>query len=154
MSRRFYSQNSFIGNLSKIIRIFPWKILSIIAILLILIVPVYSYGTHLGNSLLSSATNFFYNISGTSPQATPTPYPAFTSSLPESGSVLYTVQSGDSCDEILAFQMNMASAGQVFSDANPVTVQALNTTLGHDCHKLQPGIVLSMPPQYPLVALG
>jgi hypothetical protein len=50
--------------------------------------------------------------------------------------------------------MNMASAGQVFSDANPVTVQALDATLGHDCHKLQPGIVLSMPPQYPLVALG
>jgi len=154
MSRRFYSQNSFIGNLFKIIRIFPWKILAIIAILFVLIIPVYSYGSRLGNNLLSSATNFFYNISGSSPGATPTPYPAFTASLPQPGSVLYTVQSGDSCDEILAFQMNMASAGQVFSDANPVTVQALNATIGHDCHRLQPGLVLSLPPQYPLVALG
>src|SRR2546421_5124891 len=98
MSRRFYSKNPFIDNSYKIIRTFPWKILSIIAILLILIVPVYSYGSHLGNNLLSSATNFFYNISGSAPQATPTPYPVFPSTLPQSGSIRYTVQNGDSCD--------------------------------------------------------
>jgi hypothetical protein len=74
--------------------------------------------------------------------------------LPQPGSILYTVQNGDSCDSILAYQMNMASAGQVFSDANTATVKALNATLGHDCDRLQPGLVLSLPPQYPLVALG
>jgi hypothetical protein len=154
MSRRFYSNNSFIDSLFKIVRIFPWKLLLVIAILIFVIVPVFNYGTHLGNRLLSSATNLFYNISSSAPVATPTPYPAFPIALPQPGSVLYTVQPGDSCDSILAYQMNMASAGQVFSDANPVTVRALSATLGHDCDRLQPGLVLSLPPQYPLVALG
>jgi hypothetical protein len=85
---------------------------------------------------------------------TPTPLPPFPPQLPQIGSILYTVQDGDSCDGILSFQMNMVSAGQVFSDANAGTVQALNASLGQDCHKLQPGMVLPLSPQYPLVALG
>jgi hypothetical protein len=154
MSRRFYSNNSFIDNLFKIVRLFPWKLVLVIAILIFVIVPIFNYGTHLGNSLLSSATNFFYTISGSAPEATPTPYPAFPSALPQPGSILYTIQAGDSCDSMLAYQMNMASAGQVFSDANPVTVKALSSTIGQDCDRLQPGLVVSLPPQYPLVALG
>ncbi len=48
----------------------------------------------------------------------------------------------------------MANAGQVFSDVNPNTVKALNSSLGQDCHALQPGMVLPLSPQYPLIALG
>ena len=50
--------------------------------------------------------------------------------------------------------MRMANAGQVFSDVNPNTVKALNSALGQDCHALQPGMVLPLSPQYPLIALG
>jgi len=48
----------------------------------------------------------------------------------------------------------MADAGQIFSDANPNTVQALNGVVGHNCHGLQPGMLLTLSPHYPLVALG
>jgi hypothetical protein len=154
MSRRFYPENSFLEIFYKIMRIFPWKILLLLVVLSGLVIPVYGYGSRLGNNLLSSATNFFYNISGSAPLATPTPLPAFSAVLPQVSSIRYTVQDGDSCDSILAYQMNMISASTTFSDANPVTVQALDAALGHDCHKLQPGMVLSLPPQYPLVALG
>src|SRR5260370_33655101 len=50
--------------------------------------------------------------------------------------------------------MNMQAAGEAIRYANPETVQALNNSLGQNCHTLQPGLVLSLPPQYPLVALG
>lgn len=103
---------------------------------------------------LPAVTNFFYNLTGSPPAATPTPLPPFPARLPQVGSLLYTVQAGDSCDEILAVQMRMSDAGTIFTDAKPNTIQALNATIGHDCHALQPGIVLTLLPQYPLVALG
>jgi hypothetical protein len=64
------------------------------------------------------------------------------------------VKAGDACDEILAYQMRMADAGQIFSDVNPNTVKALDNVIGQDCHKLQPGMVLTLAPQYPLIAFG
>jgi hypothetical protein len=108
----------------------------------------------MGSQFLPSFTSYFYTVFGAAPSATPTPIPTYPTTLPQVGSLHYTVQEGDSCDSILAFQMNMASAGQVFSDANPTTVQDLSTTVGHDCHTLQPGITLTLSPQYPLVALS
>jgi len=50
--------------------------------------------------------------------------------------------------------MHMTDAGQIFSDANPNTVKALDNAIGQDCHALQPGMVIKLSPQYPLVALG
>jgi hypothetical protein len=74
--------------------------------------------------------------------------------LPQVGSLLYTVQGGDSCDEVLAVQMNLVDAGEIFSDLKPNTVKALDAAIGQDCHALQPGMVLRLSPQYPLVAFG
>lgn len=74
--------------------------------------------------------------------------------LPQVGSLLYTVQQGDSCDEIVAVQMRMSDAGTIFSDVKPNTVKALDASVGLDCHSLQPGMVLTLSPQYPLIAFG
>jgi hypothetical protein len=80
--------------------------------------------------------------------------PPFTQRLPQPGAVIYTVQNADSCDDMLASKMHMADAGQIFSDSNPNTVDALNIALGQNCLNLQPGDVVTLMPQYPLVALG
>jgi len=125
----------------------------------------YTAGQHHPITALPSAANHFRptspppqatfspNVKGTS-----TPVPVSTPSLNvvESvpGSVLYTVHNGDSCDAILTIQMRMADAGQIFSDSKPSTVQALGDALGQNCHPLQPGMVLRLPPQYPLIAIG
>jgi hypothetical protein len=122
--------------------------------LLIIGIPAFLIGTRVGLRVLPTLTNFFYNISGTPPLPTPTPLRPFPTILPQPGSLLYIAQPGDSCDEILAVQMQMTDAGQIFSDANPNTVEALNSAIGQDCHALQPGMVMKLSPHYPLVALG
>lgn len=137
-----------------VIRKKPWRPLLLIVILLILAFPAFKFGTGAGQRIFPAVANFFYNISGPPPPATPTPLPPFPASLPQFGSLLYTVQSGDSCDEMLAVQMHMADAGQIFSDVNPNTVKALSSVMGRDCHALQPGMVIKLSPQYPLTALG
>lgn len=154
MSRRIQPESTPKENLQIVLGFIPWKLLVVVSILILLALPIFIYGSHLGNQVVPFFTNYFYTVFGATSSTTPTPVPAFATSLPQVGSLQYTVQDGDSCDAILAYQMNMASAGQVFSDANPVTVRALNASVGHDCHKLQPGLVLSLSPQYPLVALG
>lgn len=135
-------------------RAIPWRPLLLVIILLILAFPAFKFGTGSGQRILPAVANFFYNISGPPPPPTPTPLPPFPASLPQFGSLLYTVQSGDSCDEMLAVQMRMADAGQIFSDVNPHTVKALSSVMGQDCHALQPGMVIKLSPQYPLAALG
>jgi hypothetical protein len=116
-------------------------------------IPAYSFGARIGTHVLPAVTNFFYKASGpVSP--TPTPPPTFPAVLPQVGSLLYTLQEGDSCDEVLAVQMNLVDAGEIFSDLKPNTVKALDAAIGQDCHALQPGMVLRLSPQYPLVALG
>ncbi len=130
------------------------KFVLLVAILIVLAIPIYFYGTRVGNNVMPAATNFFYRISVISPSPTATPLPTLSSILPQAGGLPYTVQDGDSCDEILAFQMRMATAGEIFSDVKPNTVKELDTTLGHDCHALQPGMTLFLLPHYPLVALG
>ncbi|HLZ55932.1 MAG TPA: hypothetical protein VKR06_03200 [Ktedonosporobacter sp.] len=154
MARRFHPRSTTAEKLRIITSAVPWKLLLLIPVLIALAIPTYVYGAHIGSSVVPSIAQFFYNLSGPGPAPAPTPTPAFPTMLPQAGSILYTVQGGDSCDGILAFQMHMASAGEIFSDVKPNTVQALNAALGQDCHALQPGVVLTLPPQYPLLAFG
>ncbi len=154
MSRRFYLKSSTSENLNKVTRIVPWKIVLLLIVLFVIATPVYLFASRLGSKLLPTATNYFYGVTGPVPLTTPTPLPSLSPLLPQVGSLLYTVQEGDSCDEILSVQMNMSDAGEVFSDLKPETIQALNSALGQDCGKLQPGLVLPLSPQYPLVAVG
>ena len=130
------------------------RLLLLMSYLLIIGIPVFLLGTRVGQQVLPTLTNYFYNISGTPPLSTPTPLRPFPPSLPQPGSLLYIAQPGDSCDEILSEQMQMTDAGQIFNDANLNTVIALNSAIGQNCHALQPGMVIKLSPHYPLVALG
>jgi hypothetical protein len=130
----------------------PWRLLLLMSYLLIIGIPAFLFGTRVGQRVLPTLTNYFYNSSGTPPL--PTPLPPFPTTLPQPGSLLYTAQPGDSCDEILSVQMHMTDAGQIFNDAHPNTVKALNSAIGQDCHALQPGMVIKLSPHYLLVALG
>ncbi len=154
MARRFHPRSSPAENFRVIIHSIPWKLFLLLPLLIILAVPTYFYGTHLGGNVLPTFTNLFYNLSAPPAPPTPTPLPVFTSGLPQVGSLLYTVQDGDSCDSILVYTMNMLNAGEVFSDVKPNTVAALNAAISQDCHRLQPGMVIPLSPHYPLVALG
>lgn len=132
----------------------PWRLLLVMSYLLIIGIPAFLFGARVGQRVLPTLTNYFYNSSSTSPLPIPTPLPPLPTTLPQPGSLLYTVQSGDSCDEILSVQMHMTDAGQIFNDANPNTVKALNSAIGQDCHVLQPGMIIKLSPHYPLIALG
>ena len=153
MAGRIYRRSTPAENLRVVAHAIPWRLLLLIPVLLIISFPVFLFGTGAGQRLLPALTTYFYNLG--SPQTpAPTPYPAFPSSLPQPGSLLYTVQTGDNCDEILTTQMRMADAGQIFSDSAPASVQALNSAIGQNCHTLQPGMVITLSPHYPLIALG
>jgi len=154
MPDRIHPRSTPAEKLWGVIRAIHWQVLLLIGILLVLAYPAFKYGIGAGQRIFPAVTNFFYHISGPPPPPTPTPLPAFPASLPQAGSLLYTAQPADSCDEILAVQMHMTDAGQIFSDANPNTVKALDNAIGQDCHALQPGMVIKLSPQYPLVALG
>ncbi len=154
MARRFRPQSTPGENVRIVARSIPWKLLILIPILVVLAIPAYLVAANAGRGVIPGVTKYFYSLSGPPSPAVPTPQPAFPTVLPQAGSLLYVVQGGDSCDSILTYQMHMANAGQVFSDVNPNTVKALNTALGQDCHALQPGMVLPLSPQYPLVAFG
>ncbi|QBD78521.1 hypothetical protein EPA93_22005 [Ktedonosporobacter rubrisoli] len=154
MARRFNPRSTPAENLLIIVRSVPWKLLVLLVILVIIAVPAFLYGTRFGSHLLPSLSGYIYKLTGPAPAAAPTPLPAYPGLLPQAGSIQYTIKEGDSCDSILTFQMRMNDAGQVFSDANPETVKALNAALGVDCHHIQPGAVLKLSPQYPLVTLG
>ena len=131
-----------------------WKSFLVFPILLLILVPIFLIGAVTSNLLLPRMESTFYNLAAPAGVATPTPFPTFNTILPQTGVVLYTVQNGDACDEVLSTQMRMVKSAEIFSDVKPATVKVLNATLGQDCHQLQPGLVLPLPPQYPLVALG
>ena len=154
MARRFQPQSTAEENLRLVSRSIPWKLLLLLPILFVLAVPAYLIASNVGRGVIPGVTNFFYGLSAPPPPPVPTPLPTFPTLLPQVGSLLYTVQGGDSCDSILTYQMRMANAGQVFSDVNINTVKALNATFGQDCHAIQPGMVLPLAPQYPLIAFG
>ena len=153
MSRRFHPRSTFTENLKLAGHRLPWRLFLLVPFLLLFAIPAFLFGTSAGHRLLPNLTQYFYNLSDT-PTVVPTAMPPLTQLLPQPGSITYTVREADSCDEILATQMRMSDAGQVFSDANPQTVQALNGLLGTNCGNLQPSTVVNLMPQYPLVALG
>ncbi len=153
MAGRTYRRSTPAENLHIIIHRIPWRLLLLLPLLLAAAIPVFLFGTSAGQRLLPAMTNYFYHLSD-APTPVPTPYPPFPANLPQPGSLLYTVQAGDNCDTILSTRMHMADAGQIFSDANPKTVQLLNEVIGQNCHALQPGMVITLVPQYPLVAIS
>ena len=148
--RRIHPRNTPRGMLQRATR-FPWQLLIIVPLIVALAVSTFLYMSRAGGKIMPSITQLFYKLSDTGSSVIATPQPSFPITLPQVGSMLYTVETGDSCDSILTFQMNMQAAGEVFSDANPETVQALNHTLGQDCHTLQPGLV---PITTPTVSAG
>jgi hypothetical protein len=154
MARHFRPGSSPEENVRRIFRAFSWKFLILLPLLLLLAVPVFVYAAKAGGNVFPSITQFFYKLSAPQSSETPTPLPPFSSVPPQLGTVSYTIQGGDSCDEILSSRMHFSLAGQVFSDVKPETVKALNNALGQDCHKIQPGLSIPLSPQYPLVALG
>jgi len=154
MARRFQPRSTPGENVRIVTRLIPWKLLILIPILVALAVPTYLVAANAGKYVVPGITKFFYGLSASPPPPAATPQPAFLTVLPQVGSLLYTIQGGESCDSMLTYQMRMANAGQVFSDVNPNTVNALNASLGQNCHALQSGMVLPLAPQYPLVALG
>src|SRR5579885_3206453 len=153
MSRRVRPRSTLAENFKLLKYVLPWRLFLLIPFLLIFAIPAFLLGTGAGHRLLPNLTNFFYNLAST-PTPIPTPMPPLTQTLPQPGAIVYTVQSSDSCDEILARQMHMSDSGQIFTDANPLTIQALDSSLGQNCLDLQPGEVVTLMPQYPLVALG
>src|SRR5579883_377800 len=154
MAHRFHPRSTPAEHVRVIFHSIPWKLLFLLPVLIVIAVPTYLYATRAGGNVVPSITDLFYKLSAPAPPPTPTPLPVFPSGLPQAGSLLYTVQDGDSCDSILLFQMHMLNAGEIFSDIKPETVRALNASLGQDCHLLQPGMTLPLSPHYPLVALG
>lgn len=153
MAGRTYRRSTPAENFRIVLRAIPWRLLLLIPVLLILAFPAFLFGTGAGQRILPALTTYFYNL-GNPPTPAPTPYPAFAAVLPQPGSLPYTVQTGDNCDEILTTQMHMTDAGQIFSDAAPATVRSLNGAIGQNCHALQPGMVITLSPHYPLIALG
>lgn len=154
MTRRFQPRSTPAENLWIVIHAIPWRLLLLLPILALLAIPAFYFGSHAGLKIFPAVTNYFYTLTGPTPTANPTPLPAFPTTLPQTGSLLYTVQAADSCDEILSVQMRMADASTIFSDAKPETIKALDAAIGQDCQALQAGMVLTLSPQYPLVALG
>ena len=154
MSGRLHQRHRPAGYLRAIMHAIPWRFLMLAPIVLLIVLPLFQYGMHAGQRILPAVTNFIYSLSGPPPSPAPTPLPSFPTSLPQAGIVLHTVQTGESCDEILTVQMRMADAGQIFSDANPNTVKVLDSLVGQNCHALQPGMIIRLAPHYPLVAFG
>ncbi len=154
MKRRFQQRNRRIENLRFFIHTIPKQLLILLPVLLLVAILAFYFGTHAGLRVFPAVTNYFYNLTGPPPTATPTPLPALPSTLPRVGSLLYTVQEGDSCDEILATQMRTSDAGTIFSDVKSNTISSLDASTGQNCHALQPGMVLALSPQYPLIAFG
>lgn len=154
MSRRLHPRSTLTENFKLIGHIMPWRLFLLIPFLLLFAIPAFFFGSGAGHRLLPNLTGLFYNLANPSSNVVPTPMPPLTTLLPQPGSISYTIQDSDSCDEILATQMRMSDAGQIFSDANTQTVKALDTALGQNCNDLQPGEVVTLMPQYPLVALG
>lgn len=154
MPRQYRLRTTPAENLRAFFHSIPWKFFLLLIVLALAAVPAFYFGSRAGQKVFPAITGYFYNASGPPPSPTPTPYPAYTTALPQVGSILYTVQNGDACDEILSVQMHMADAGTIFADAAPQTIQALNAAIGQNCDNLQPGTVVTLSPQYPLVPLG
>jgi len=136
------------------LRPLTWKMIGVVSVILLIVISTYITAERVGSKLVPELTALFYAVSDPNGSLAPTALPAFPSILPLVGAVPYTVQEGDSCDSILAYQMRFTNASEVFSDQKPETVRALNTSLGQDCHKINQDMNLALYPQYPLIAFG
>ncbi len=154
MSRRIRPHSTMSENFRLLGQVMPWRLLILVPFLFIVAIPAFIFGTDQGHRLLPSLTGVFSNLSNATTNVVPTPMPPLSVVLPQPGSIAYSVRDSDSCDEILVNQMNMSDAGQIFSDTKPFTITALNGSLGQNCSNLQTGDVVTLMPQYPLVALG
>jgi hypothetical protein len=154
MSRQVRPRSTLAENLKLVRQIVPWRLFLLLPFLLVFAIPAFLLGTGAGHHLLPNLTNFFYNMGNPAALADPTPMPAYPQTLPQPGSILYSVQNADSCDGILVSQMHMSDAGEIFTDSRPNTVLALDSALGQNCATLQPGAQMTLMPQYPLVAFG
>lgn len=154
MSDRMHHRHRHEGDLWTNLLTMSLRILIFLPFVFFIVLPVFQYGTRIGQRILPVVTNFIYTMSGPPPSPVPTPLPSFPISLPQVGVIPYMVQAGESCDEILKVKMHMADAGQIFSDVNPNTVKALDEVIGQNCHALQPGMIIKLAPHYPLIALG
>lgn len=149
-----YPRRSLAQLSGTVLRAIPWRLLIILPILAAIAIPTFVYGMHMGVQILPSVTNAFYNLTGPTPPPAPTPQPPLLTNIPQFGKIAYTVQEGDNCVDILSANMFMSDAGAVFSETKPAALHALGSSIGHDCHTLQPGNKLKLSPQYPLVAFG
>ena len=158
MTRRFLPSDMLrgYGLLPKYRSFSPltWKVLAVVFAVLLVAVPTYLTAERAGSKLVPELTSLFYAVSDPNGSLVPTALPAFPPVLSQIGTVLYTVQEGESCDSILSDHMRFANASEVFSDQKPETVQALSANLGRDCHTLDQGMALALSPQYPLIAFG
>ncbi|HLI68897.1 MAG TPA: hypothetical protein VKV19_03990 [Ktedonobacteraceae bacterium] len=154
MYRRVRPRSTLAENLRLARQILPWRLFLLIPFLLAFAIPAFLFGTSMGHRLLPNLTHVFYVMANPTPQISPTPMPPMIQLLPQPGAITYTVQEADSCDEILATHMRMSDAGEIFSQAAPNTVTALDQVMGQNCNDLQPGDTVTLMPQYPLVALG
>jgi hypothetical protein len=154
MARRVQSGSASARNEPVVKRVTSWKLLLLLPVLIAVAVPTYLFGTRIGNTVIPNVTNVVFTLTSGATTSTPVPQRPLSTVLPRFGSISYTIQEGDSCDGILALQMHMADAGQIFSDVQPKTVQALSNMLGRDCHNIHPGTPISLSPHYPLIAFG
>jgi hypothetical protein len=158
MARRFLPPDMLggYGLLPKrlVFRPLTWKVIGVLFAVLLVVLPTYIIAERAGSKLVPELTSLFYAASDPNGSLAPAALPAFPPVLPQVGTISYPLADGDSCDSVLAYQMRFTDASEVFSDQKPETVQALSATLGHDCHAIHPGTVLTLSPQYPLIAFG
>jgi hypothetical protein len=131
-----------------------WKVIGVLSALILIVIPTYITTERAGSKLVPELTSLFYKATDPNASVAPTALPVFPSVLPLVGTIPYTVQEGDSCDGILAYEMRFTNASEVFSDQKSETVRTLSANLGQDCHKLKPDMPLTLSPQYPLIAFG
>src|SRR6266700_3842872 len=101
MARQNHRRSTPGEDLRMLLHAIPWRLLIIIPILIIAAIPAFTIGVRLGGRVLPGVTIIFYILGGPAAGPPPTPLPPFPRILPQPGSLLYTVQAGDSCDEVL-----------------------------------------------------
>lgn len=155
MSRRFLPRSSSAENVDIIVRSLPWKTIIGFVICAVGFLPFLACSLFIANNGLLDLSQLFSAINGAHadlpPPHTSFPFPAVS---PQMGVIPYVIQDGDSCNEILANQMNMGQSTKIFNDAQKNSIQVLNRVLGQNCQNLTVGAVIPLQPQSPLVAIG
>ena len=109
MVGRFHPKTTPKENFLALWRMIPWRMYLVSILLITIALPTFVYGIYIGKNVFFNAAHFFYTLS-TLPVASPTPQPALPMLLPQAGSIFYTVEDGDSCDSVLAYQKAFPAA--------------------------------------------